>query len=120
MSTKDTCCSIAPYFDIQDDQLDAFKSLAKEFVAKTKNEEGCLYYCFSFNGLEAHCREGYKDANALLVHLDNVGKLLEQALQISELSGLEIHGPEAELAKLQEPLADLPAQYFALEDGFRR
>lgn len=120
MSTQDTCCTIVPYFEIQDDQLDAFKSLAEQFVAKTQNEDGCLYYGFSFDGLEAHCREGYKNADALLIHLDNIGDLLEQALQISELSGLEIHGPEAELEKLRTPLADLPAQYFTLEYGFRR
>ena len=98
----------------------AFKVLCEEFVEKTATEDGCLYYGFSFDGNEAHCREGYKDADALLAHLDNVGDVLEKALQISELTGLEIHGPAAELAKLKEPLADLPAQYFTLEYGFRR
>lgn len=120
MSTQDTCCTIVPYFKIQDDQLDAFKSLAKQFVTKTQTEDDCLYYGFSFNGLEAHCREGYKNADALLVHLSNIGDLLGQALEISELSKLEVHGPEAEIEKLRGPLSDLPAQYFTLEYGFRR
>jgi len=120
MSTQDTCCTIVPYFEIPEDQLDAFRALVEQFVAKTQSEDGCLYYGFSFDGLEAHCREGYVNADALLHHLDNVGDILEQALQISELTGLEIHGPAAELEKLREPLADLPAQYFTLEYGFRR
>lgn len=120
MATQDTCCTIVPYFEVQPDQMAAFKALCEQFVVKTESEAGCLYYGFSFHENEAHCREGYENAEALMVHLENVGELLEQALQISELTGLEIHGPESELAKLKEPLADLPAQYFALEYGFRR
>ncbi len=120
MATQDTCCTIVPYFEVPEDKITEFKSLCEQFVAKTETETGCLYYGFSFNDNEAHCREGYENAEALLVHLDNVGDLLEQALQISELTGLEVHGPAAELAKLKEPLADLPAQYFTLEYGFRR
>ena len=120
MATQDTCCTIVPYFEVPEDKITEFKSLCEQFVAKTETETGCLYYGFSFNDNEAHCREGYENAEALLVHLDNVGDLLELALQISELTGLEVHGPAAELAKLKEPLADLPAQYFTLEYGFRR
>jgi len=71
-------------------------------------------------GDEAHCREGYENAEALLAHLQNVGSLLEQALKIAEITRLEIHGPEEELAKLREPLAKLSPQFFVLEHGFRR
>lgn len=120
MEVQDTCCTIVPYFEIPSDQLAAFKLLCEQFVAKTQTEDGCLYYGFSFDGLKAHCREGYENADALLVHLENVGDLLEQALQIAELTGLEVHGPESELEKLRKPLADLPVQYFSLEYGFRR
>lgn len=120
MATQDTCCTIVPYFEVAEDQLAAFKALCEQFVEKTRTESGCLYYGFSFDGNEAHCREGYENADALLAHLQNIGDLLEQALQISELTGLEVHGPEAELAKLKEPLADMPVHYFTLEYGFRR
>jgi hypothetical protein len=66
-----------------------------------------------------HCREGYEDAEGVLFHLDNVGTLLNEALKISDLTRLEIHGPEEELAKLREPLAELNPEYFVLEYGFR-
>ena len=56
----------------------------------------------------------------MLAHLDNVGALLQEALQIAELTRFEIHGPEAELAKLREPLAGMKPQFFTLEYGFRR
>ena len=120
MATTDTCCTIVPYFKVNDGKLDDFKALCEQFVTATSSEEKCLYYGFSFDGDAAHCREGYADADGLLAHLENVGELLGQALQISEITRLEVHGPAAELAKLREPLANLNPQFFTLEYGFRR
>ncbi|MCM8540660.1 MAG: hypothetical protein NE328_10325 [Lentisphaeraceae bacterium] len=119
MATRDKCCSIVPYFKINEGQVAAFKALCEQFVAQTKNEEKCLYYGFCFDGDIVHCREGYADGEGVLAHLDNVGALLEEALKISELLKLEIHGPEEELAKVREPLKALSPQYFVLEYGFR-
>ena len=120
MATQDTGCSIVPYFKVAAGQLEKFKALCEQFVAKTGGESKCLYYGFSFLGDLAHCREAYADAAGLLAHLENVGDLLRQALAISELTRLEIHGPEMELAKLRGPLAGLNPQFFVLEYGFRR
>lgn len=60
------------------------------------------------------------NAAGLLAHLENVGALLEEAFKIAEITRLEVHGPEAELDKLREPLAGLNPQFFTLEFGFRR
>jgi len=120
MSTQDTCCTIVPYFRIASENISPFKKLCEAFVEKTRNEPKCLYYGFTFSGNEAHCREGYADADALLAHLENVGDLLKEALKIAEITRLEVHGPDKELAKLRTPLADLKPQFFTLEYGFRR
>ena len=120
MATEDKCCTIVPYFEVQDGKLDAFKALCEQFVEEAGRESQCLYYGFSFDGDQVHCREGYADADGALAHLENVGALLEEALKISELTRLEIHGPEQELEKLREPLAGLKPQFFVLEYGFRR
>ena len=120
MTTQDKCCTIVPYFKISSGNLQAFKALCEQFVAKTSSEAKCLYYGFSFDGDQVHCREGYEDAEGLLTHLNNVGPLLEEALKISELTRLEVHGPDEELAKLREPLAALKPQFFTLAYGFRR
>jgi quinol monooxygenase YgiN len=120
MATQDKCCTIVPYFEISSGKREAFKTLCEKFVEKTKDESKCLYYGFSFDGDQAHCREGYEDAEGLLTHLASVGALLAEALTIAELVRLEIHGPEDELAKLRGPLADLKPQFFILEYGFRR
>ena len=120
MSVPDKCCTLGPYFKVSSGKLKAFKALCEQFVAKTNEEIKCIHYGFSFDGDQAHCREGYKDAEGLLAHLDNVGPLLEEALKIAKFTRLEVHGPEEELAKLREPLAKLKPQFFTLEYGFRR
>ena len=117
--TNDTCCTIVPYFKIAEGKVDAFKAICERFVEKTRSEKGCLYYGFAFDGQEAFCREGYVDGPSVLAHLESVGPLIEEALQVSELLRLEIHGPEAELAKIREPLKDLNPRFFVLEYGFR-
>jgi len=119
MATNDTCVTIVPYFKAPADKLAQVKGMCSEFVEKSKSEPKCLYYGFSFNGEEMHCREGYADADGLLAHLDNVGALLKELLGIVELTRLEVHGPAQELDKLREPLSDLNPTYFVLEYGFR-
>ena len=119
MATDDRCCSLAPYFKVHAGKIDAFKALCAQFIEKTQSEPKCLYYGFSFLEDQVHCREGYSDGEGVLAHLANVGDLLAQALKISELTRLEIHGPEKELATLRGPLATLKPQFFVLEYGFR-
>ncbi len=120
MTVPDTCCTLAPYFKVHEGQLEAFKKGCDAFVERTRAEPNCLFYCFSFDADEAHCREGYKDAESLLFHLDNVGDLLAEALKIADITRLEVHGPESQLALLREPLSALNPQFFALEMGFRK
>jgi len=114
MATQDKCVSIVPYFKVNDGKMDAFKGLCEQFMEKVTSEPDCLYYGFAFNGDEVHCREGYNGAEGALAHLDNVGAVLGEALTISTLTRLEVHGIESELAKLRGPLADHKPTYFLL------
>jgi quinol monooxygenase YgiN len=120
MFAPDTCCTLVPYFEIQEGQLDAFKALARKLVARTRTEPGCMHYAYSFNGNVAHCREGYVDAAALLAHRENVAELLGQALKIAKIVRFEVHAPQAEIDKLRGPMASRNPQFFALDEGFRR
>ena len=120
MDKTDTCCTLVPYFEVQAGKLAEFKALGPKFLERTRTEPGCVHYAFSFNGDIAHCREGYVDAEAILAHLDNVGELLGQALQLAKLVRLEIHAPAAEIEKLRAPLASMNPQFFTLEPGIRR
>lgn len=120
MFELDTCCTLVPYFEVQEDKLAAFKALGTQFVAKTRTETGCKHYAFSFNGNTAHCREGYDSAEAMLAHLENVGGLLGEALKLAKLVRLEVHAPTAEIEKLRAPMSSLNPQFFVLETGIRR
>lgn len=121
MFLQDSCCTLAPYFEVQGDKLADFKALGPKFVAKTRNETGCRHYAFSFAGNTAHCREGYDSAEAILAHLENVGVLLGETLKIAKFVRLEVHAPASEIEKLREPLSSLNPQFFVLEDdGIRR
>jgi quinol monooxygenase YgiN len=121
MLTQDSSCTVDAYFTVKQDKAAAFEDLADRFIEKTRNESGIRYYGWSFNGDEAHCRQGYQDAAGFLEHANNVMGLFQEALTISDCTRLAIHGPEAELDKLRAPMAEIEfLQYFPLRDGFRR
>ena len=109
--------SLHPYFKVHPGKLDAFKAILPEFVKKTKTEQKCLFYDFTFNGDEVLCREGYVDADGLLTHLANVDAPLKEVFKIADLIRLEVHGTAAELDKLREALAGLRPTWFSREDG---
>lgn len=122
MATDDRCVSIQPYFVIQEGETEIVRSYVERFVALAKSEPDCLYYGFSFCGNKMYCREAYANADGALAHLASVGPLLTELLDSGKatLADFQIHGPEQELAKLREPLADLNPTYWVLEYGFRK
>ena len=112
MSTLSNFVSLHPYFKVHPGKLENFCEGFPVFVELTKAEPKNLFYEFSVNGDEVFCREGYRDAEGLMAHLDNVGALLSQAMKIADLVRLEVHGPAEELEKLREPLAYLKPCWF--------
>jgi hypothetical protein len=120
MATQDRCVTIHPYFKVPEANMASFRALCEQFVTAASHEPKCLYYGFSFLGGEVFCREGYEDASGVLAHLENVGPLLGQAFELAEMTRLEIHGAEQELAKLRQPLAEFNPAFFVLEYGVRR
>ena len=112
--------SIHPYFKIHPGQHEAAKALLPRFVAKTASEPLCVYYEFTINGDVVFCREAYRGAEGTLAHLENVGAILAEMLQISAVERLEIHGPAAELEKLKGPLAAYQPVWFEYACGLGR
>ena len=109
--------SIHPYFKVHEGKLDDFKGLLPRFISATAAEEKCHWYDFTICGDIVHCREAYEGAEGLLAHVANVEGLIGEALGISELLRLEVHGPEEELDKLKEPLAELGPDFFEFHSG---
>ena len=94
--------------------------MLRRFVEKTASEKENLFYGFSINGDEVFCREGYESAAGVLAHLDNVGALLAEILELADLTRIEAHGPAEELEKLKAPLAHLNPAWFTLESSLSR
>lgn len=113
MSKSPHAVSIHPYFKVNEGRLDDFKKLITKFIERTRTEETCYYYDFSVSGDTVFCREAYAGAAGLLAHLENVGAQIEEALTMSDLVRLEVHGPAADLAQLKEPLAALSVTFYA-------
>ena len=113
----ETSVSINPYFNISDENMAAAKELINTFCELVKTEEGCLYYNFCYNGNVMTCREAYKDAAAVLAHLENCGEALGEFVKIAELFRIEILGPADELAKLKEPCGGMNPDWFELDCG---
>ena len=112
--------SVHPYWRVSEGKLDDFKRLCQQFLSIVSTEPACLYYGFSFNGDEVFCREAYDSAEGLLKHIANVAPLLTDALKIAQITRLEVHASDEELAKLRSPLADFNPTYFTLLYGIRR
>lgn len=117
MSTFDNSVSINPYFNITDENMAAAKEMLKTFCTLVKKEEGCLYYNFCFKGNVLTCREAYKDAAAVMAHLENCGEALGKFVKIAQLFRIELLGPAQELDKLRPALADMKPDYFILDCG---
>lgn len=112
--------SIHPYFQVHEGELENFKALLPKFVEATDREELCLTYDFTINGDVVHCRESYRGGEGVNAHIENVGELLGQALGVSDLVRLELHGSAAELEKVKATFADLNPDYFVWDCGVAR
>lgn len=112
--------SIHPYFKVQPGKMDQARAILAQFVARTAPEKGNLYYDFTLCGDVVHCREAYDGAEALLAHLENVGPVLAEFLQIAEVARLEIHASAAETAKLRAAFDSMNPEWYVFECGVNR
>jgi hypothetical protein len=112
--------SIHPYFRVKPGKLAEAKAKLSEFISKTSQEAGNLYYDFTIRDDVVFCREAYDGAAGLLKHLDNVGTVLGEFLGLADVIRVEVHGAAAELEKLKGPLSGLKPEWFVFECGGRR
>lgn len=120
MPHPSTVVSLHPYFKLRPGTRDAFLALIQRFIERTSVEPACLYYEFTTHGDEIYCREAYVGAAGALAHVANVGDLLDEALSISELVRLEVHGSATELLQLKESMAPIGAVFYEYIDGLAK
>ena len=99
-------------FRIHDGKLDEFKRLSAEAmeIVRTK-DTGTLQYEVYFNDDQSECivLERYRDSEALIEHLANLGDIGEAILATGSVSGELLGEPSAEL---RANLAGSPVRLF--------
>jgi len=111
---------IRPYFTILD--WDKARPIMAEFVERTKSEDRMVFYGWDIDGDTLHCREAYRDADAVAAHLANVGPCIAKLLEadVGKMDSISIYGPAAELEKVKPGTAKFGTKYFAIHSGFQQ
>ncbi len=105
------------FLKIHDGKLSEFKELAGQCIDSIKaNEPNTMKFDWFFNADETECviKEEYRDSDAMLVHLGNLGALLGKLLQISDMT-LELYGNPSE--KLRATLAGSNPKIYSFYKG---
>ncbi len=93
---------------ISEGKINEFKKLAAEIIDRVEaNEPNTLSYEWFLNSDESKCYvvQLYKDSEAGLAHLGNIGDLLGPFHEVAPLTGLMIFGsPSDELRQALEPV----------------
>merc|ERR1711953_150785 len=108
---SDETLTVLVYWSIRD--YARFLTGVKDFQDLTKQEEMVRYYGFCLSGSKAICREGYDCAEGFLEHLENVDQPLKAAMEVADVTRVEVHGPAAEVEKLRSPLSAFPAVFWS-------
>ena len=106
-------------FAINTGKSEEFKKLMSKCIEVVKEREagnGTLTYDWYFNEDQSECKvlETYRDSNAVLAHIANVGPYLGQFFEISTFSG-ELFGPASEAVK--EALSGFESTYYEFGSG---
>ena len=103
--------------EIHDGMLDASKATATACIESVRAKDtGTLQYDWFFSDDRSLClvRERYRDSEALLDHIDNLGELLGTLLEACDIS-VEIFGePSTELV---EATAGIPTKVYSFYHG---
>jgi len=106
---------------IKEGKLDDFKAIVNTMVEITNlNEPNTLVYEYHINedDTECHLLETFKDSDAFMVHLGNVGHLFDTLFESATMTRAKIYGsPSAELHQALDPLG---VEYFAHLNGIER
>ena len=106
---------------ISDGKLEDFKSIVNTMVEITElNEPSTLVYEYHINedGTKCHLLETFKDSDAFMIHLENVGHLFDRLFESATVARAKIFGsPSTELKQALDPLG---VEYFSHLNGIER
>ena len=106
---------------IKEGKLEEFKAFVKTMIQITDvNEPDTLAYewYINANGSECHLLETFKDSEAFLIHLGNVGHMFDTLFQFATMTRAKIYGSPSE--ELRQSLDPLGVEYFGQFNGVAR
>jgi len=106
---------------IKEGKLDDFKAVVNTMIEMTDvNEPNTLVYeyCINEDGTECHLLETFKDSDAFMIHLENVGHMFDTLFESATMTRAKIYGSPS--AELQQALDPLGVQYFTHFNGVTR
>mmetsp|Transcript_61399 Transcript_61399/g.193475 ORF Transcript_61399/g.193475 Transcript_61399/m.193475 type:complete len:414 (+) Transcript_61399:92-1333(+) len=116
----DTHVSVTPHYTLPEGKLEEFRGGFPEFYRMVRaGTRGCLYFGFAVSGNQVLSREGYKDAECCLAHINEVKEQFDKAVAAAGEGGmkLDVMGPPAELEKLKSAMDPMGAVYWELDAG---
>ncbi len=108
-------------FKIADDKVEEFKKIMHSIIESVeKNEHDLNAYQVYLNAEEnkAFIVEWFKNSEAILIHLANVGPVFPKLLAIAPVMRLEVFGNLTKEA--EDALRSIGAQIFKYHEGFIR
>ena len=99
---ENTSLMILPRFTVISQSM--AEPILAEFIKRSRNEAGCLYYGWTLDGDQLVCEEIYVDAASVHAHLANVGSLIGPLTNggIAKLDSIALHGPAGEVEKCKK------------------
>ena len=112
--------SLQPTIVVED--WSAAKRLMADYLDKTRTQRGTMYSGWTVCGDKIFCREAFGEAEFLLEHMSSVRPTLDALLQpgTARLLEMQLHGPAAELSKVEGAFDGLDAQCFEGVSGFTK
>merc|ERR1712110_1352634 len=91
-SGPDTHVTILPEFTVPAGRMADFQAGFEKFYTATKagaGASGCLYYGFAISGDSVYCREGYKNAEAAMLHGADIKEIAAEPMKIIGEAGVK-------------------------------
>jgi len=118
----DTHVTILPEYKVPAGKMAESKANFSKLYTATKGGKGAagtLYYGFSASGDTLYCREGFKNAEAAMLHGADIKDIMEGPMKsiTADNFKLNVVGPAAELEKLKPKLAPRGAVFWELDSN---
>ena len=112
--------SIIGYFSVPTVHAKGFRKNCVEMIELRDQETGHMASAYSFGADgTAVLREDYDSADAVIRHMEVGRHIFESTQALVEITGVELHGPEAEVEKLRPLFDGMSPRIFVTEFGFR-